>query len=106
MMGFRIERVVNGNAMTRSERSIGVDNGIAAAISKDQIVLRNQRGERVRRVIVNAIQSRGASTSQNARKPPLRSTAASSNSSKTPTPLAFTVRSAPPACSSAWCGSE
>src|SRR3954451_24888206 len=50
LVSLWIERVVNDFTLTRSQRPIFADHLVATAVCEDQIVSRNERSKRVRRI--------------------------------------------------------
>ena len=58
VMGGRIERVVDRHALARPERCVGRHHRIAAAVGQHEVVARDQRAERIRRVVVHALERR------------------------------------------------
>ena len=104
-MRLRIESIVYRNAFARAGGFVRAHDRIAAAVSQHQVVLRYLRVKRIGWILREPVQRRGrihvpedrhrAAATQRA------GISRSSNSSKTPTPLAFMTTSALRAISSA-----
>src|SRR5262249_27592160 len=56
-MRARIQGVIDGNASSGAARLVRPNHGVTAAISEDQVVLRNVRGEGIIRIPVHAVES-------------------------------------------------
>ena len=59
-MCFGIQGVVDRHAALRPACLIGVHNRVAAAVGQDQVVLRYELVERIRRIRVDTIKSGGS----------------------------------------------
>src|SRR5436853_6064119 len=58
MMRLGIESVVNWHAIARGERLVGIHDGIAAAVSENNVVARDERPERVTGIHLHALDRR------------------------------------------------
>src|SRR4051812_3109736 len=56
---LRVQSVVNGNALTSAKPFIRRNNRLSAAVSKNQVILRNQTSEGICRIAANTIQRGG-----------------------------------------------
>ena len=105
VVGFRVQRIVDRNAVAGADSLVGVDHRLAAAIGEDIIEAGDQRAQGIAGIVAHA--RRGWPARRRPRRSPWRraaassSTPASSRLSNTPTPLALTITSASPPCSSA-----